>query len=122
MQQKHESIKATGTQLLAISPMLQKIAVSLVNKLDLKYKVLFDLGNNVAGKYGLAFRIAESLQPIYNKFGIDIPSTNGDSSYEVPLPATYIIDPEGIIRFSFVDVDHTTRLDPEIMIQEIAKI
>ncbi len=102
--------------------MLPRIAIALVNKLDLEYQVFFDKGNNIARQYGLAFKIADSLQPIYSSFGIDIPTTNGDSSYELPLPATYLIDTERIIRYTFVDVDHTTRLDPEIMIKEISKI
>lgn len=121
MQQKIEEIDALGAQLLSISPMIQKVSLSLVNKLELGFPVLFDQGNSVAEQYGLVFRVAETLEPIYNDLGIDIPSTNGDTSYQLPLPATYIVDAGGIIRYSFVDVDHTVRLDPEVMIEEVTK-
>ena len=102
--------------------MLPQISVKLVQKLGLQYPVLSDQGNSVAKEYGLVFRLAESLHPIYNNFGIDVASTNGDNSYQLPLPATYIIDSHQKIRYSFADVDHTVRLDPEIMLNEIAKI
>lgn len=102
--------------------MLQEVTSMLVKKQGLQYPVLCDQGNHVASKFGLVFTLADSMQPLYNSFGIDIPATNGDNSYQLPLPATYILDRNGIIRFSFIDVDHTTRLDPEIMIQEIAKL
>ena len=102
--------------------MLPKISAALVKKLALLYPVLSDIGNNVAKKYGLVFKLAESLHPIYNKFGIDVPSANGDNSHQLPLPATYIIDSQQMIRYYFADVDHTIRLDPQIMLEEIAKI
>lgn len=122
MQQKLSIFEETGTQLLAISPMLPQISVELVKKLGLEFPVLSDQGNKVAKTYGLVFKLAESLNPIYNKFGIDVPSTNGDDSHQLPLPATYIVDSQQKIRYSFIDVDHTVRLDPEVIIREIAKI
>lgn len=102
--------------------MLQQISVELVKKLGLEFPVLSDQGNIVAKKYGLVFKLAESLHPIYNNFGIDVPSTNGDDSYQLPLPATYIVDTHQKICYSFIDVDYTVRLDPEVMINKLTKI
>ena len=119
MQQKIVQIKESGTQLLAISPMLKIITAALVAKHRLEFPVLCDQGNVVAKQYGLAYTLAESVQPIYKGFGIDLPESNGDNSQQLPIPATYIIDKKGIIRFFFGDVDHTTRLDPEMMLEKL---
>jgi len=42
--------------------------------------------------------VDEELRQIYKGFGIDIQASNGDESYELPIPATYVIDKGGIIR------------------------
>lgn len=102
--------------------MLPRISVRLVEKFGIEYPVLSDPGNSVAKKFGLVFRLAQSLYPIYDNFGIDVATTNGDNSLQLPLPATYIIDSHQKVRYFFADVDHTVRLDPEIMLNEIAKI
>lgn len=122
MQHKYYEIQANNVSLLAISPMLKNITVSLVKKLGLEYPVLSDIGNNISNQYGLVFTLADSLQPIYKGFGINLEKANGDDSLKLPLPATYIIDSDRIIKFRFVDVDHTTRLDPDIMMTELNKI
>jgi len=44
--------------------------------------------------------------------GIDLPAHNGDQSYELPLPATYVIDRGGIIRAVFADADYVKRMEP----------
>ena len=102
--------------------MLKNITASLVKKLGLEFPVLSDIGNITAQQYGLVFTLADSLQPIYNGFGINLEQANGDDSHQLPLPATYIIDTKHVIRYRFVDVDHTTRLDPDTMLTELNKI
>ena len=53
---------------------------------------------------------------------IDLAGANGDSSQQLPLPATYIIKRDGTIAFNFVDVDHTNRLDPELMLDTLKSL
>ncbi len=102
--------------------MLPELSKALAKKLNLEYEVLSDTGNTVSRKYGLVFKLAESLQPIYSGFGIDIPSANGDTSFELPLPATYIVDQEGTIQLASMDVDYTVRLDPEDIVTSLEKL
>ncbi len=92
---------------------MPELSEALKQKHQLDFEVLSDIGNGVAKKYGLIFKLAESLQPVYSGFGIDIPKANGDETYELPLPATYIIDTSGTIRIAAMDVDYTLRLDPD---------
>ncbi len=99
--------------------MLKDISALLVQKLGLEFPLLCDTGNVVAQKYGLVFTLADPLQSVYESFGIDLAKANGDNSHQLPLPATYILNPSGKVAYSFVDVDHTTRLDPAVMIEKI---
>ena len=54
--------------------------------------------------------------------GIDVPAANGDDSYELPLPATYVIDTTGRICAAFIDRDYTKRMEPADMIAALQKI
>ena len=68
------------------------------------------------------FPLAEAARPIYDAFEFDIPGHNADASYELPIPATYIVDRDGIIRFDFVDADYTRRLEPAVILEQLAKL
>ena len=116
MQQKLPEIEALGAGLVAISPELPDRALSTAEQHALGFEVLSDHGNTVARKFGLVFTLPEELRPIYQQFGIDLPSANGDDSYALPLPATYIIDRKSIIVDAFVDADYTNRLEPEVLL------
>lgn len=122
MQSKLEEIRNHSANLLAISPMLKNISALLSEKLGLKFPLLCDTGNKVAQQYGLVFTVADSLQTVYEGFGIDLVKANGESSHRLPLPATYILKPSGEVVYTFVDADHTTRLDPEIMLEKLKMV
>jgi peroxiredoxin len=105
-------IESLGAQLVAISPNLPDKSLSTMEKNHIAFEVLSDVGNRVARDFGLVFTLSEELRPIYASFGIDIPAFNGDDTFELPMPATYVIDTHGIITYAFVDPDYTKRLEP----------
>lgn len=109
-------IKEAGANLVAISPQTPDNSLSTIEKQELTFEVLSDVGNNVAKEFGLVFTVPEILRNIYHSFGIDLPKSNGDDSYTLPLPATYIVDRNGTIIYSFVDTDYTKRVDPQEII------
>jgi peroxiredoxin len=75
------------------------------------------LGNSVS-----CFSSPKKLRPIYEGFGIDIPKSTGEDSFELPIPATYVIDKDLTIRMAFADADYTKRLDPEDVIEKLAEM
>lgn len=105
-------IEATGAQLVAVSPQTPDASLSTKEKHDLSFDVLSDVGNTVASDYGLVFELPDDLVDLYGTFGINLPEANGDDTWTLPMPATYVIDTDGTIRYAFVDEDYTTRADP----------
>ncbi|OVE77778.1 alkyl hydroperoxide reductase [bacterium F11] len=118
----NSKIESLGAQLVAISPQIPDQSLSLQEKLSLPFEVLSDVGNIVARSFGLVFRLGEELRPIYKEFGINIPAYNGDDKWELPIPATYVIKPDGTIILDFVNSDYTKRLNPEDILSALKVI
>ena len=112
LQRTLPAIASLGATLAAISPQTPDNSMSAAEKNCLTYEVLSDLGNTVARKFGIVFHLQDELRAIYDEFGLDLSEYNGDETFDLPVPATYVIDPTGTIRLAFVDPDYTRRLDP----------
>ena len=110
------------TTLVAISPELPDHSLSVTEKHNLEFSVLSDVGNQVSRQYGLVFTLDESLRPIYKSFGIDVPASNGDDSYELPMPATYVIDKARRIRYAFAEADYTQRAEPQDVLAVVKEL
>ena len=119
LQKNLPEINAAGAQLIAISPQMPDKSIEQVNSSKLSFDVLSDPANQLAKECGLVFTLPESLRPIYEAWEIDIPDHNADSTFELPIPATYIVDTSGVVRYAFVDMDYTKRLEPNIIIEQL---
>ncbi len=119
LQQALPEIEAKGATLVAISPETPDTSLSTKEKNELSFEVLSDGNNELAKQLGLVFTLPESLRPIYQNFGIDIPAHNGDSTFELPLPATYVVAADGTVVYSFAHADYTRRLDPAEIISAL---
>jgi peroxiredoxin len=122
LQKQLPEILDAGGQLVAISPQLPDKSVDQISNSKLTFEVLSDVGNNLARQCGLVFTLPEALRPIYESWEIDIPDHNGDHSFELPIPATYIIDTNGKVRYAFADMDYTRRLEPNIIIEQLKSL
>jgi len=116
LQSYNDEFKKLGASLIAVSPQSTDSSLSTKEKNELAFEVLSDANNIIAKDYGLVFSLADELKPIYLSFGIDIPSKNQENSYEIPMPATYLINKNKEIVFSFIDEDYTKRCEPQDII------
>jgi peroxiredoxin len=113
LQERLAEIQAAGGALVAISPELPDVSQDTIARNGLRFEVLSDSGNRVASDYGLDFVLDASLRPIYKDWGADVAARNGDDTYRLPMPATFVVDGGGTIAEAFVDADYTRRLEPE---------
>ncbi|MFE6625519.1 peroxiredoxin-like family protein [Streptomyces sp. NPDC057740] len=112
LQQHHEAITARGAHLVAVSPQIPDESLTLTEKHELAFDVLSDIGCDTAKSYGLAFDLPDDLAAVYDKLGFDLQRVNDGHPRTLPLPATYVIDRDGLIRWAFVTADYTTRAEP----------
>ena len=78
-----------------------------------------DADNHVARRFGLVFRLPEAFRRAYEVLGIDLPRYNGTHSFELPIPATYVIDRHNRIVYASVDPNYTKRPDPAAVLAKL---
>jgi peroxiredoxin len=107
-------IKARGATLIAISPQAPDRSLSLTEKLALEFDVLSDIDQAVGRAYRVHFTVPADMKDLYlDTFHNDLAKQTADGSWDLPVPATFVIDDLGIIRARHVAVDYRTRMDPE---------
>ena len=119
LQQRLADIHAAGGQLVAISPELPDKALSTREKHALEYQVLSDVGNKVADQYGLVMKIPEVIRPLYLQWGLDLPRFNGEDTWELPIPATYVLNKDGKVVSAYVNKNYSERMEPEAIIRAL---
>jgi peroxiredoxin len=119
LQMRLPDIHELGASLVAISPELPDRSLSVAEKNELAFPVLSDAGNGVARQFRLTHRIAADVVDYQLGNGNDVAAFNGSDVAEVPLPATYVIDGQGVVRFAFVSADYTQRADPDAVVAAV---
>jgi peroxiredoxin len=112
LQEIHSQIADAGASLVAISPQTQKHSYMTRDMHKLRFPVLSDQGNQVAKKFGLVYRLSPELQAMYESIMTKLPGYNGDQSWELPLSATYVVQPDGNISYAHEDADWRQRPEP----------
>lgn|GEM_PF-561038 len=111
-------IEASGASLVAIAPEMPDKVAETTARHDLQFEVLNDQGNRGSRQFGLVFSLPESLHT-YAGVGIDLPAYNGGERFELRLPSTDVIQPDGQIVYGFVDTDYTRRMEPSYILDAL---
>ncbi|ATF11656.1 alkyl hydroperoxide reductase [Brevibacillus brevis X23] len=111
-QKQIDTITSLGAQLFAISPQSPAHSLTMQEKNGLSFPVLCDTNNQVAEKYKFRFRLPDFLHDTYRSLDIDLHRFNSEDSWTLPIPATYILDNQGVIRSAGLDPDYKKRMEP----------
>lgn len=107
------AIEAEGAALVAVSPEQPDHSLTTAQKNALSFTVLSDVGGALASALGIRFTLSEAVKPFYQKAGHALPERNGDGTWALPMPATFVIETGGRIAAAFVEPDYRRRLDPD---------
>jgi len=113
MNRIYSEIEQAGASLLAISPQTVKQSFFMVNQHRLRFPLLSDAGNRVGRQFGLVYRVPDEQEAIYRRAFVNLPFANGDESWELPIPATYILERDGTVGWSTANEDYAERPEPE---------
>lgn len=108
----YDQLRERGALLAAISPQTVAQNDFLAQRLELPFPILADPGCRLAAQFGLVWTLPESLRDDYRSLFVNLPYLNGDESWRLPLPATYLLDRSGRIAFAEAHADFRVRPEP----------
>ena len=115
-------IAALGARLVAISPQLPEQSFATAQKDELTFDVLSDVGNHAARRFGLVYALPEELRTALRSNNKALPRINGDESWELPVPATYVIARDGRVVLAYIEVDYRKRLGPDTILDALRSL
>jgi peroxiredoxin len=111
-----------GASLVAISLQTPDNSMSTAEKNELTFEVLSDVGGEVSRSYGLLYDVPEELGSVFAKRGFPLSEVNGSEGRVLPIPAIFVIDSHGIIRYAYVNPDYMHRADPADILMTLREI
>lgn len=122
----HQSLpqfKAYGAQLLAVTPQLPDKSLEQVKKDGYPFPIVSDLDSSVSRDYRLWFEVPTELSEVYQRnFELDLAAYNGAGRYELPVPGTFVIDRDAVVRAAYSDVDYTKRMEPAEILKALKEL
>lgn len=113
LQEALPEIKAAGASLIAISPQAPDVSQPFVARLGLGFDVLSDVDQAVIRAYHLQFELPAVLHETYRSFGMAVDEHNADGNWNLPVPATFVLDASSVVRARHVDPDYRQRMSAE---------
>lgn len=114
-------IRTAGGSLVAISPQTAPNSRKSVRQNNLSFPILSDVRGEVAAAFGLRFALPDYLVELYKSLKNDLPAFNDDPAWTLPMPARYVIGPDGTILYAEVNPDYTRRPEPEEMLPALRR-
>jgi peroxiredoxin len=122
-QQALPRFREAGASLIAISPQQPDDALSMAEKNDLEFDVLSDVDQRVLA----AYRIRFDLPPHVTEHMLDstlaaLAKQQPGGHYSLPVPATFVLDQDGVVRARHVSMAYRTRMEPAEALEAIRQI
>lgn len=114
-----DSLKAN---LVVLSPETRDLPRQLKRQLNLDLTMLADVDHGVAVSYGVLFRVPDQTKAHYAGQGYDFGHRHGSTEWMLPMPATFVIDQDGIVRGAFVEPDFTIRQEPSDILDKVRQL
>jgi peroxiredoxin len=111
-------IERLGAELVAVSPQVPDSSIATAMRDSLEFYVLSDVGNRVASELGIVYTLPSALCDVYQK-RLNLSAYNADTSCQLPLAATWVIDRDGVIRWAFLDADYRKRAEPADIVRAL---
>jgi peroxiredoxin len=105
----HRELPLSGGQIVAIMPDLQKFVAELKTQSNVPFPILTDMDNGYALSLNLTIWVGAKVQQMMEGRR-DLPTFQGNSSWMLPIPATFVVGRDGLVRARFIDPDYRNRM------------
>lgn len=116
LQKVEQQLVDMGYQILAVSPDRPELLRESIAKHELQYTLLSDSPMKLTKAFGLAFKVDKSTLEKYRSMDIYLEKDSGYDHHLLPVPAVYLINPDGMITFQYVNPNYKTRINSEVLL------
>ena len=117
LQKIEKELTGLGFQILAISPDSAQNIATHTSKLKLNYKLFSDKGAQAAQAFRLAYKVDKETYETLLGYGINLEEASGESHRLLPVPAAFVVDKKGTIRFSYANPDYKIRVETKKLLE-----
>jgi len=110
-------IHAAGAELVALTPDTGHHLADTKTGGRVSPEILSDVDGAVGLQFGVLFRAPDIYRDLLAGFGVDLRERHGNEGWFIPIPASFVVDRTGTVRYAFVNADFTLRADPEEIVQ-----
>jgi peroxiredoxin len=103
-------IEALGARMVAIVPDREQFAAEMKQDSNVKFPILSDVDNGYAMSLNLAIWVGDEMEEYMTKIGRRLPQYQGNDSWVLPIPATFVVARDGRVKARFVDPDYRKRM------------
>jgi len=121
LDENYPKMKELGANLVAISPEIPKYIEKVADKMEHPYTIISG-GTPIMQQYGLDFQLGKKTLVKYKLFGINLSKSNGNEDNILPVPATYVIDKNGIIAYKHFDENYKVRAEVDDILKTLESI
>lgn len=116
LQKAEQKLVDMGYQILAVSPDQPKYLKESIGKHDLEYTLLSDSPMSLSKAFGLAYKVDKSTVLRYKMSGVDLERNSGFKHHLLPVPAVYLVNPDGRITFQYVNPNYKIRIKADVLL------
>ena len=120
LSQAHDAISKAGGSLVAITPDSAGYATLFRKSAQGRFPVLVDIDNGYALSLNLAIWLDDEMRRSMAAFGVDLDSYQGNSQWMLPIPATFVVGTDGLVKARFIDPDYRRRMDVDALLAAVA--
>jgi peroxiredoxin len=115
----YPAIRERGALVVGVSPQTVRQSDFTQIQHEIPYAILYDDGCKVSEQFGLAYTIPDYHREHYRNVLVNIPFVNGDQSWKLILPATYVLAADGTVLFAEAHADFRVRPEPEDVLRHL---
>jgi len=116
LQKNIKQFKKYNATLIAVTPQKPDASAKQIKAKAYPFEVLSDLHDKVMKQYGLYYKVPDELISLYKRKGLDIEQYNGKGRVAIPIPGTYVIAKDGVIKAAHAEHDYKQRMEPATII------
>ena len=116
MSQIEDELEELGYQIFAITPSLPMRNRKLVDESGYRYTLLSDPELSLTQSFGLVWHMSDEQTAQYKQYGIDLEKESGQKHHNLPVPAAYLVNTEGVVEFAYVNPEYKTRISSDVLL------